>query len=42
MAGVSLGVIAPDCENGVWLAVMTPERCAARVRASRGGLGLAE
>jgi hypothetical protein len=35
MAGVSPGVMAPDCENGVWLAVMTPEKCAARVTASR-------
>lgn len=42
MAGVSLGVMAPDCENGVWLAIMTPERCVARVAASRGGLELAE
>ena len=25
MVGVSLGVMAPDCENGVSLAVMTPE-----------------
>lgn len=40
MAGVSPGVMAPDCENVVWLAVMTPERCTARVTASRGGLEL--
>lgn len=25
MVGVSLGVMAPDCESGVSLAVMTPE-----------------